>query len=185
MFTRSTSRRRRRKIRSRSNYVLKHIGDNNVDEVTSTLTGLTSKADVEIAVNTDRTPMIKRDRVQSTPGTLTRHYLETWQRTRPLPVPRPTSDSGIDQDPEAVTLTPDSPGIFMTFRPDFVTDGHHVTATYPQDLRDRGTPYYFKVDPGQRSAQDYATSGSGGGPDVLSTCNLCRNTVGQRTVTNL
>ncbi|KAK2150342.1 hypothetical protein LSH36_410g02008 [Paralvinella palmiformis] len=177
-------RRRRRKIRSRSNYILKHINENNVNDMTSTLT---SKADVD-AANADRTPMIKRERVHSTPGTLTRHYLDTWQRTRPLPVPRPTSDSGIDQDPEAVTLTPDSPGIFVTFRPDYETSllagGQHLTSsTYPQDLRDRGTPYYFKVDPAQRAtASEY---GSSGRPDVLSTCNLCRNNAAQRTVTNL
>ncbi len=163
-------RRRRRKVRSRSNYILKQVSESNQEEC---------KPSTDCQSHNDRTPMLRRERPGHECATLPR-TVGTWQSTRPLPLPRPTSDSGIDQD--GTTLSPDSPSpVFMTFRPDFQADRNclqipgiptnYAVSSDCNPVCPLEAPYYFKLDPGV-SAQ--ALNHPLCRPDVVNTCSLCR-----------
>nr|UCK81576.1 Gal-binding and CUB domains containing receptor 5 [Arenicola marina] len=168
-------RRRRRKVRSRSNYILKQVAD-----------GVVGDPKPCMDYHSDRTPMLlKREGVEC--STMPRQHLGTWQRSRPLPLPRPTSDSGIDQD--GMTLTPDTPSsVFMTFRPDFDPRaslqlppgayGSYITDCNPCTPHRGEGPYYFKLDPtGAPVTSRLHSPHSPHGPckpDIVSTCSICR-----------
>ena len=181
-----------RKVRSRSNYILKQVGSEDT----------LSKPNHDCHPG-DRQPMLIKRECVSHNGTLVRVDRDnTWTRTRPLPRPILTHQHLRDEAlacHERLVLTPDtlpspeslpmgdlppppspllledlSPSRFSTFRPSDRLEMDSQQAQRNAYVVGEGhshsdAPYYFKLDPRM------SPSGSGHvcKPDVLQGCAIC------------
>ena len=179
------SRRRLRKVRSRSNYILKQVSGTPEE-------GHDHSKPNHAVNNTDQSPMlIKREPINDdgtlAHSTINRGYHNTWHKQqRPLPIPR-APDSGISTDAEmdGVVLTPEppSPGsvgtlssVFSTFKPSALTSvwrrsfRDQIENNYIVDGSADDGPYYFKVDPVCTLREQHI--GCRVKPDVVTGCKL-------------
>lgn len=173
-----------RKVRSRSNYILKQV------------TGGEDPSKPNMDGTLDRAPMLIRREPASQNGTVSRDYL-SWQMRRPLPIPKPLEDSA-ERDTERILLTPDSlpspvslpppdlpppspieeevsPSRFSTFRPsqrlqtDFRDSPKNAYVVDGSSGRHHDGPYYFKLDPSMAPKVHHTCT-----PDVVHGCAICK-----------
>ena len=175
-----------RKVRSRSNYILKQVA------------GIEDGAKANLDGTLDRTPMLIRQPASHS-GTINRDYL-SWQRRRPLPIPKPLEDSA-ERDTDRVLLTPEglptplgiteslpvvdlptpsspvedmSPSRFSTFRPsqrleaDIRDTPKNAYIVDSVSMHSDTTPYYFKLDPSMSRKGHHMCK-----PDVVQGCAIC------------